>query len=454
MTVDAIERERRAALARGAADRLADEGIDGVALTWVDTSGITRVKAVPLARLPHAAAWGAGAAPVFDAFLVDDSSVVGRFAGGPVGDLRLHPDLGRLVPLAAAPGWAWAPAERRDKAGRPHPLDARWLATREVDRLAAAGLDVLAGFEVEWCVSRGQGDDFTPATTGPAYAMTRLVELAPYLREVLAALAAASVEVEQIHPEYAAGQFEVSVTPADPVAAADTVVLVQETIRAVSSAHDLRATFAPKVVAGRVGNGRHVHLSVLRDGRPRMSGGEGPAGLDRDGESFTAGILARLPALLALGAPSVASYLRLVPSHWAGAYACWGTENREVALRLVDGPNANLEVKCVDAAANPYLLLAGLLATGRAGVAAGLTLPDPVGVDPASLTAEERTARDIRRLPTSLETAVAAFEADEVLAEALGPAVVDTVATVRRGEIALFAGADAETITAATRWRY
>ncbi|MEV0716597.1 glutamine synthetase, partial [Asanoa sp. NPDC050611] len=357
-----------------------------------------------------------------------------------------HPRLRPAVPGADDPGL------RFDQAGEPHPLDGRWLLQREVGRLA--GLEVRCGFEIEWCVSRGPGDGFTPATTGPAYGMIRLVELAPYLREVLAALAAQGVAVEQIHPEYAQGQFEVALAPDDPVGAADTVVLTQETIRAVSAAHGLRPTFAPKVVAGAVGNGRHVHLSVLRDGVSLMSGGAGPAGLDRDGAAFAAGILDRLPALLALGAPSVASYLRLLPSLWAGAYAGWGVENREVALRMIEGPAANLEVKCVDAAASPYLLLAGLLAAGRAGVAGGAVLPDPVPVDPSTLTAEERTARGIERLPTTLGQAVAAFEADEVLAEALGAALVDTVATVRRGEIALFDGADDETVVAATRWRY
>jgi len=442
-----VEPEEQVDRARAAADRFAADGIDGVALTWVDTGGITRVKAVPVTRLLRAVVAGVGASPVFDAFLVDDSSVRGRFAGGPVGDLRLRPDLDRLVPLAASPGWAWAPADRFDQAGHPHPLDARWLLRRAVAGLAADGLAVLAGFEVEWCVSLGPGDAFVPATTDPAYGMSRLVALAPYLRAVLAALHAQGVAVEQIHPEYAAGQFEVSLAPDDPVAAADAVVLTQETVRAVSVAHGMRATFAPKVVAGRVGNGRHAHLSVHRDGVSGMSGGPGPFGLRADGEAFAAGILARLPALLALGAPSVASYLRLVPSQWAGAYACWGLENREAALRLVAGEQANVEVKCVDAAANPYLLLTGLLAAGRAGVAAGLRLPEPVADDPARVTG-------VPRLPGGLDEAVAAFAADEVLAAALGEAMADTVVAVRRGEAALFAGADEESVVAATRWRY
>lgn len=458
--MEPTERSRRAELARHASAELAGRGVIGVAVTWVDNSGITRVKAVPLARLEHAAAWGIGASPVFDAFLLDDSIVSGRFAGGPVGDLRLHPDLGRLTVLAGQPGWAWAPADRYDQDGVVHPQDARSLARREVQRLAAAGYRVRAAVEVEWCASVGaRKDEFTPACLGPAYGMTRLVELSDYLRDVLAALAAQGVPVEQIHPEYAAGQYEVSVAAEDPVAAADTFVLVRETIRAVSAQYDLRATFAPKVLADGVGNGAHVHLSLWQDGTNTMTGGSGHDGLTEQGASFAAGILDRLPALLALGAPSVASYLRLVPSHWAGAFACWGRENREAAMRFITGAAgdrgqaANIEVKCVDAAANPYLLMAGLLVAGRAGLDAKATLPDPVEIDPGTLEPAERAARGIAALPATLAEAVAAFETDPVLAAALGEELIDTVAAVRRGEIALFAAATPTEITERTRWK-
>ncbi|WP_329250236.1 glutamine synthetase family protein [Actinoallomurus sp. NBC_01490] len=451
--MDQQERARRAAVARQAAGDLAARDVTGIAVTWVDTTGVTRVKAVPLSRLEHAAAWGIGMSPVFDAFLIDDSIASGRFAGGPVGDLRLHPDLNRLTALAALPGWAWAPADRYDQEGEPHSLDARGLARREAERLAAEDMAVKAAFEVEWAVSLGDGDDFTPACAGPAYGMTRLTEQSDYLRDVVESLSASGVAVEQIHPEYAAGQYEVSVAPADPVAAADTFVLVRETIRAVSLAHDLRATFSPKVLADGVGNGAHVHLSLWREGVNLMAGGDGRFGLTRDGEAFAAGILSRLPALLAIGAPSVASYLRLVPSHWAGAYACWGLENREAALRFVTGAvgdrshAANLEVKCFDAAANPYLVMAALLAAGRTGRAEGGTLPEPVEVDPVSLDG-------VPPLPSSLGAAVEAFETDATLREALGEAVIDTVAVVRRGEIALFDGLSPEEIAARTRWRH
>ena len=107
--MDATWREDQERQGRALADVLSRDGVDGVALTYVDNAGVTRVKAVPIAGLAHAAGWGAGMSPVFDVFCVDDSITAGRLAGGPTGDLRLHPDLDRVVGLAGQPGWAWAP---------------------------------------------------------------------------------------------------------------------------------------------------------------------------------------------------------------------------------------------------------------------------------------------------------------------------------------------------------
>jgi glutamine synthetase len=408
------------------------------------------VKGVPLAAFERAAAWGVGATPVFDAFGADDS-IADTPAANPAGDLRLLPDLDRVVPLATPLGWAWAPANRWTQDGRPHPGCARLLLARQVDRLGEAGCTARAAFEVEWVL---YADD-RPATSGPAYGLARLTEVAEFAAELLRALAAQHVSVEQLHPEYAPGQFELSVAAADPVTAADTAVLVRSTIRAVAQRFGLAVSFAPSVDPAGVGNGGHLHLSLHRAGRPLFAGGDRRFGLTGEAEAFAAGVLHRLPALLALGAPSAASYLRLKPSRWAGAYACWGHENREAALRLVTGSAgereraANLELKCVDQAANPYLLLAGALAAGIAGMHKDARLPDPVSVNPASLP-----KGSVPRLPADLTAATKAFAASKVLATAFGPELTETIIAVRRAEAARFAGADPAAIVAATKWAW
>lgn len=437
----------RAAQARAAEVQLAADGIDGVVFGWVDNAGLTRVKSVPLARLRHAAEHGVGAVPCFDVSLVDDSLTTTASSTGPTGDLRLVPDLDRLTPLAAQPGWAWAPADRYAQDGTPHPGCQRGFARRAAEAVERRGLSVRAGIEIEWVVADAAGD---PATSAPGYGMTRFIEHSDYLREVLRALTAQGLTVLQLHPEYSAGQFEVSVAAEGPVEAADTTMLVRHTVRAVSARHGLRVSYAPVFSEGAIGNGGHLHLSLWRQGGNLGNGGRGRHGLHPEAEHFFAGALAELPALLALGAPAVASYLRLVPSHFAGAYRCWGLENREAALRLITGTaagQANAEFKCFDAAANPYLAVGGVLAAGLAGLDAGMELPPETRGDPAALGNAER-------LPASLPEATDAFEKSALLRQALGPELYEAVLAVRRAEAELFAGHTDADVIEAVRWRY
>jgi len=451
-----VDRGAAAARAEGLATELSERGVQAVALTWVDNAGVTRVKTVPTARLRHAAEQGIGMSPVFDVFLADDATTTSRYIGGPVGDLRLYPDLERLTVLAGQPGWAWAPVDRLTQHDQPHPACQRTFARRMVRHAAEAGLDFRMAFEIEWFVGIDDGDGLTPGCTGPAYGMTRVVELSDYVRNLLRALHEQAVPVDQFHPEYASGQLELSVAAADPVAAADRLVLVRQTIRAVSLRHGLRASFAPVVVAGSVGNGGHVHASAWAQRRNLFAGGDGPYGMTGHGESVLAGLLERLPALCAIGAPSVASYLRLVPQHWAAPWQCWGLENREAALRFVAGGAgyepiaANAELKCFDGSANPYLLAGAIVAVASSTVDDGLRLPPEVTVDPAALPAAEQPPR----LPTSLGAAVDALERDELLRGALGEPLVEAIIAVRRAEIEAFAQASDEDIAAAIRWTH
>ncbi|WP_316750340.1 glutamine synthetase family protein [Streptomyces herbicida] len=445
------------------AAELAERGVRGVVLAYVDTAGIGRVKSVPTARLATAAAWGIGMSPVFDTFLADDSIVTTDVLGSPDGDLRLYPDLDGLVELAGQPGWAWAPVDRITQEGERHPGCSRTFLRRLVaDAEERLGITFRAGIEIEWSVGLGSAPDgeFVPAVSGPAYGATRQVELSDYTADLLAACAAQGVDVEQIHPEYAPGQFELSAGALDPVAAADRSVLVRQTVRAVSQRHGLRVSFAPAVSAEGVGNGGHIHLSCLRDGVSLHAGGEGRYGMTPEAESFAAGVLARLPALTAVTAPSPASYLRLKPSQWAGVFTAWGRETREAALRVVTGTagrqeqSANLEVKPVDLAANPYLALGCVIAAGLDGTASAAPLPEEITGDPARFGAEEAAARGVHRLPVSLKEAVERFRADEVLRAALGPVLADAVTAVRLGEAAAVEGLDDAQVAAAYRWKY
>ncbi|MHC5904903.1 glutamine synthetase family protein [Streptomyces sp. S6] len=451
--------ERAGALA----EELTARKVHGVVLAYVDTAGVHRVKTVPTAKLPSAAAWGVGMSPVFDTFLANDHIVATDVLGSPDGDLRLYPDLDLLTVLAAQPGWAWAPVDRITQDGTPHPGCSR-TALRRIEERAALehGLTFRAAIEIEWMLGLDTAPpgEFVPVTTAPAYGATRQVELGAFLADLLEACAAQELDVDQVHPEYAAGQFEISVGCADPVAAADRSVLTRQTIRAVAGQHGLRVSFAPAVAATGVGNGGHVHLSAWRDGRNLHTGGDRRHGLTPDAESFAAGILAHLPALMAVTAPSPASYLRLKPSQWAGVFTAWGLETRETALRLVPGTKghraeqANLEVKPIDLAANPYAALTCLIAAGLDGLAGRMSLPEETKGDPAGLDAQDAAIKKVRRLPSQLPEAIAEFREDKVLRTALGPVLADAVTAVRQGELDAVEGLDDDRVAAAYRWVY
>ncbi|WP_330460923.1 glutamine synthetase family protein [Streptomyces sp. NBC_00820] len=442
---------------------LAARGVRGIVLAYVDTAGVGRVKAIPTARLESAVAWGVGMSPVFDTFLADDSVVTTDVLGSPDGDLRLYPDLDQLTVLAGQPGWAWAPVDRITQEGARHPGCSRTFLRRIVTEATERhGLAFRAAVEIEWAVGldSAPAGEFVPAVSGPAYGAIRQVELSDCTADLLAALDAQGVDVDQVHPEYAAGQFEISVGALDPVAAADLSVLVRQTIRAVTRRHGLRVSFAPAVLAGGVGNGGHLHLSCWRDGRNLHAGGDGRYGMTAAAESFLAGVLARLPALTAVTAPSPASYLRLRPSQWAGVFTAWGRETREAALRVVTGTagrrdqDANLEVKPVDLAANPYLALGCVIAAGLDGIADARPLPGEITGDPARYGPDEAAALGVRRLPVSLTEAAREFHSDQVLRTALGPVLADAVTAVRRGEAAAAEGLDDARVAAAYRWVY
>jgi glutamine synthetase len=447
--------ERAADERRGQAlqRQLAGE-VSAVATTFIDHSGAARVKTVPLSGLARAARSGLGFSPVIDAF----DSVGGINPASPLdtpdGDLRMVPDLDNLAVLPEPDGWAWAPGDRFLQDGTVYAGCQRSFARAQVAAGLGQGISALMAFEVEWMVGLDT-DGFEPAARGTGYGLSRLLDAPDYARDVLDALEAAGVRVEQLHPEYGPGQFEVSVAAQDPVSAADTSLLVRLIISAVSGRHGMRATFAPAVLTDNVGNGGHLHASFWSGGQNLLAGGSGPSGLTERGESVMASLLDSLPALCAIGAPTPGSYLRLQPSRWAGVYQIWGTENREAALRFVeaspgDPGTANLELKCFDLSANPYLLAGAVMAVALAGLDRKASLPPGVSGDPAG--PGHAQAGQLARLPTSLADAVKALEASDELRSALGGELLAGFLAARRAEIGLADGKSDEEIVAAARW--
>jgi glutamine synthetase len=437
-------------------EELANAGVRAVALVFVDNGGLARMKCVSIDRLERAARRGVGWAEVWGLSLSDDTFAHPPELYSPSGELRLRADLGAARPIGGAPGWGFAPIDHHLQSGAPWPGCQRGFLKRTIDEAADRGVELQAAWELEWTVGIDTPEGFRPLHRGPGYGAATFDLTGGYLLGLFDALAGSGLEAEQVHPEYSDGQMELSLAVRGPVAACDESILARQLIRTVAGHSGYRASFSPRVIAGSVGNGAHLHVSIWRDGENQLAGGAGPEGLRPAGAAFVAGVLEHLPALTALGAPIPLSYMRLVPGHWSGAYVCWGNENREAALRLQGagglgaGRSANVEWKSVDGAANPYLALGGLIAAGLDGLHRGLELPPPVRDDPAAMPAATRPPR----LPETLAEAAEALARCTVLRDAMGEYLHSRVVAVRRAEAERDQGVDEESLVSRYRWRF
>lgn len=365
---------------------------------------------------------------------------------GLVGEVRLVPDPESFAILPYAPQSAALSCDLLTLGREPWDACPRWFLKRMGQRLAERGWKLRAAFEVEFSLARrDEHGDLVPFDETPGLSSTAMTQAAAFAAGLVTALESQGLTVELYHPELGAGQHEISVRHSEALQAADNHIKVRETIRGVAAQHSLFASLAPKPFANHAGNGAHIHFSLWDEaGRNVFHDPAAPGGLSLTARQFMAGVLQHLPALMALTCPSVNSYRRIRPQAWSSAFAAWGNDNREAAVRVASpywsdiAGTTNLELRATDNSCNPYIALGGLIAAGLDGVARELEPGEPTDVDPALLSEDEQHERGIRRLPSSLEKALDHLENDEVLRGALGDLLARSYVAVRRSEARFF----------------
>ena len=371
---------------------------------------------------------------------------------GPVGEVRLVPDPATFRVLPYAPHAGAMLADHVGLDGVPAPVCQRSFLTRQVARLAQRGAVLRAAFESEFTLATARDGAYEPVDESLCFSTIGMAASQDYVDALVDALERQRIPLEQYYAELGHGQQEISTAHEPAVQAADEQLLVRETVRGVATGLGYVASFSPKPWPEAAGNGGHIHFSLWsEDGRRNLfHDGARPGTLSDDALHFIAGVLAHLPGLCGLTAPSFASYLRIVPHFWAGAFTCWGPDNREAPVRVPsvfrgsEEASTNVEYKAADATGNPYLALGGLIAAGLDGLERQLEPPPPVTVDPATIDEAERRARGIDPLPATQEEALDALARDSVLTGALGSVLTDAYLAVRRSEWAAYSAEDAD----------
>jgi glutamine synthetase len=420
-----------------------------VRFLWCGNDGTVRAKASSLHGLAGRVAGGIGLTVAMNAMngLDQLQPVEGM---GPVGEIRLVPDPETFRVLPYAPRTGAMLVDQQTLDGDPAPVCQRAFLRRMADRLAARGARLEVAFENEFALATAVDGTYVALDSSLCFSTIGMTAAQDYVDALVAALEAQEIPLEQYYAELGHGQQELSTAHRPAVRAADEQLLVRETIRGVAAAYGLVASLAPKPWPDGAGNGCHIHFSLwdVEGERNRFHDAGAPDRFSAEGRAFLAGVLEHLPGLCGLTAPSFNSYHRIVPQFWAGAFTCWGHDNREAPLRLpsvfrgMEEASTNVELKASDASCNPYLAVGGLIAAGLDGIERRLTPPEPVEVDPATLAADERERRGIRRLPATQQEALDALEADDVLTGALGPVLARSYVAVRRSEWEAYSAGD------------
>ena len=350
---------------------------------------------------------------------------------GSLGDLRIHADPSTSVPMPAA----GAPitltlGDLRHAGGAPWACCPRNLLRSTLAQLRAdTGLTVSAAFEHEFVLS---ADPDAPPEH--PFSVQALLAAEPFGTQLVAALARAGLEPENWLPEFGRHQWEVTIRPAEGLAAADRAITLREITRATARLAGRAASFAPTPPGCEAMNGAHIHFSLWTgDGEPATPGDGGISGTAL---SFAAGIIDHAAAVLAFTAPGVVSYQRLGAGHWTADGPRLGAADREAMLRvpgLVSGPEqAHLEFRAADSTANPWLALGALVRAGLDGVKRALPAPGPGAA----------------AFPRSLQDALSALEQDEVMSSWLPADLLRTYLSVKRSEISAVAGLPADQVHA------
>jgi len=407
---------------------LQQRGVRAVRVLYTDLHGIARGKDIPIGKFEHLAEEGVTFCSAVMATDLRHTPVVGGEEG--YVDFSVKPDLGTLRALPWQPDVAWCLGEAMllDGSG-PAATCPRGLLARVVARYADHELVPAVGPELEFFLLerdaaapgglRRYVDELSRVYTVGAVSDPRGIVL-----EMLYACDQLGLRAFAANHEFMNSQYEINVEYSDAV-------------KELAARQGMVATFMGKPFNDQGGSGFHLHLSVVgSDGANVFADQNMPHGLGTVRSRFLAGVLEHGPALMALLAPTVNAYKRLVPDSLAPTHVNWGHDNRTAFVRVPNetGSRSRIEVRAGDGSACAHLLIAALLLAGLDGIERELDPPDPVVGD--AYRADEAHAGT--KLPASLGASLDALEADEWLSDALGAELLGTFVVMKRFELERF----------------
>lgn len=326
--------------------------------------------------------------------------------------------------------------------GSPSYADPRHVLKRNLAKAADRGFTFYTHPEIEFYLFKntpGPGEDPEPVDRSGFFDHTPQSSANDFRREAITMLESMGISVEFSHHEGGPGQQEIDLRYADALTTADNVMTFRTVVREVALSQGIWASFMPKPFTTHPGSGMHTHVSLFEGDQNAFFEAGAEYQLSKTGRQFIAGLLHHASEISVVTNQWVNSYKRLLAGDEAPPYICWGHNNRSAMIRVPmykpnKGPSTRIEVRTVDAACNPYLAFAVILAAGLKGIDEGYELPREAEDDMWTLSERERKSLGIQPLPGSLQDAIGIAENSELLAEALGEQVFDFFLRNKRKE--------------------
>jgi glutamine synthetase len=411
-----------------------DRRVTTVRILYPDLHGIARGKDVPLGEFPRIAKQGLGFCSAVMANDLRHTTVLGGEAGFP--DMVAMPDLDTLLALPWEPDVACCLADLGPAPDGAPPPDPRGLVRNAVAQCEELGYAPQIGPELEFFLL--EPDSSAPGSVrrlvdrlSMAYTVGPQVDPQGTVRRLTEQLASIGFGTFAANHEYMNSQYEINLHHGAALDAADRAFRLKAATKDVAALAGLVATFMGKPFNDQGGSGFHLHVSLDRDDGNAFDDGSRPHGMSTVGLQFIAGVLAHARGLMALLNPTINAYRRLTPDSLAPTTANWGWDNRSAFVRVPPerGSATRLEVRIADGAANPYLVVGGILLAGLDGVRRELEPRPPADGD----AYRPEVAGEL--LPQTLEDALDALEADKPLLAAIGPEITEPFIAVKRFEV-------------------
>ncbi|HEY8582705.1 MAG TPA: glutamine synthetase family protein [Capillimicrobium sp.] len=409
--------------------------VTSIRVLYPDLHGVARGKDVPIAELDKVMESGLCFCSAVMGTDLRHTPVVGGEAGYP--DLVARPDLSTLAALPWEPGVACCLADLEPADDAAPIADPRGAVRRAVAGLRELDLDPVVGPELEFFLlepdaAEPRGYRRRVDRLSMVYTVGPQADPQGVVRGMSEGLAQLGLGVFAVNHEFMNSQYEINLRHADALTAADRAFRLKSAVKDIAAQHGLLATFMGKPFNDQGGSGTHLHISLDRDDRNVFDAPGSDHGVSDELRAFTAGVLAHASALTAVLNPTINAFRRIQPDSLAPTHANWGWDNRATFIRIPPerGGATRVEVRVGDGAANPYLAIAAVLAAGAHGVREGLEPPAPLSGD--AYRADPSVIGP--PLPSSLDAALDALEADAVLCAALGPEIVEAFLAVKRFE--------------------